>query len=184
MPEQPKPMQLRRRIAPSVLLRLELDDQSGDKLVRTFKLSIDFNAACFVQAKIGKSLVDGDTWDSLTPESLSIIFYAAILANHPEYKTVDDDGEETDEGLEVIRSFIDPGNCLQIQDACLDAFVMTLPPARKEKIEASRKKLRELREALERGEVPNAPTATSTTAPASDATNTEIPTQAEAVSAS
>jgi hypothetical protein len=187
MPENVKPMQLRRRIAPSVPLHLELEDQSGDKLIRNLRLSIDFNAACLVQARIGKSLIDGDTWDAISPESLSVIFYAALLANHPEYRTKDEDGEDTDEGLEVVRSFIDPGNCLQIQDACLDAFVMTLSPARQAKIAESRRKLKELREKLERGEdVPNAPTATTstTTAPTGNEPTPEIPTPEAAVSAS
>lgn len=140
MPE-PKPMQLRKRIAKTYPLKLELDDDSGDQLIRSFNLSLDFNAACLVQARIGKSLLDGDTWENTEPITISTIFYAAVLAKHPEYRTVDDAGEDTDEGLEVIRSFIDAGNAGKIHDACWMAFVGTLSPERQAFIKARREEL-------------------------------------------
>jgi hypothetical protein len=152
MPE--KPMQLRRRIAPSVPLRLNVLDDSGDELQRTFNLSLDFNAACYVQEHIGKSLLDGPTWEDTSPITISTMFYAAILAKHPEYDTRDEKtGEPTTEGIEIIRSLMDAGNAKQIQNALFDAFVATLPPDRQAAIKAAREKA----EAEAQASSPNAP---------------------------
>jgi hypothetical protein len=163
-------MQLRRRIAPSVPLRLNVMDDSGDELQRTFNLSLDFNAACYVQEKIGKSLLDGKTWEDTSPITISTMLYAAILAKHPEYDTRDEKtGEPTTEGIEVIRSLMDAGNAKQIQNALFDAFVATLPPDRQAAIKAEREK------AEAQAAIPNAPPA-----PAHGASVTEMPAPAAA----
>jgi len=175
-----KPIQLRRRIAPSVPLRLNLTDDSGDKLQRTFHLSLDFNAACYVQGLLGKSLLDGTTWEDTSPIVVSTMFYAAILARHPEYDTRDEKtGEPTTEGLEVIRSLMDAGNVKQIQNALFDAFVATLPPERQVAIKKAREEAEAEAARIAAGEVPNAATAT-----AYPVAETEIPMKAAATSAS
>lgn len=142
---------LRRRIAPAVTLKLELSDDSGDVLIRNFRLSLDFNAACLIQEKTGKSLLDGATWEDVSPVTLSTMFYAAILANQPEYDTRDLQGDPTDEGLEVIRSYMDAGNAKQIQEGIFDAFISSLPAARQAEIKVAREK------AAEKAKGPNEP---------------------------
>lgn len=140
MPEKPHiaPKALRRRIAPSASLKLELQDDSGDTLVRNFRLSLDFNAACYFQTQTGMSLIDGVTWNDTRPITIATMLYAAIMALQPEYVTVDEDGEPTNEGIEVLRSYMDAGNCLDIQNALFEAFVKTLKPARQAEIRLAR----------------------------------------------
>lgn len=140
MPEKPHvaPKALRRRIAPSFPLKLELLDDSGDTLIRNFRLSLDFNAACDIQARIGSSLLDGATWEDTRPITIATMLYAAILAHHPEYETTDGDGNPTNEGIEVLRSYMDAGNCKDIQNALFEAFVATLKPERQAEIRLAR----------------------------------------------
>jgi hypothetical protein len=179
MPEN-KPMQLRRRIAPSVPLRLNVMDDGGDELQRTFNLSLDFNAACFVQSAIGKSLLDGQTWEDTSPITISTMLYAAILAKHPEFDTRDDKGQPTSEGIQVIRSLMDAGNAKQIQNALFDAFVATLPPERQVAIKKAREDAAAeaaKKAAAAAGGVPNAE-------PAAVESASTIPTPAAAISAS
>jgi hypothetical protein len=117
---------LRRRIAPSVPLTLDLEDDSGAKFTRSFKLCFDFNAIALVEDESGYSLLDGEIWKHPTAKNLSIMFYAAALAQHPEY-----------EGhLDVIRSLMDAGNVEKITRALNEAFINSLP---KEKQDVIRK---------------------------------------------
>lgn len=159
MPEKPHiaPKALRRRIAPSVPLKLELLDDSGDTLIRNFRLSLDFNAACYFQDKTGFSLIDGATWNDTRPVTIATMLYAAIMALQPEYVTVDEAGEPTDEGMEVLRSYMDAGNCMDIQNALFEAFVATLKPARQAEIRLAREEAeREAAEKAAKAKLPNA----------------------------
>lgn len=139
MPDEKKPLSLRRRIAPSQKITLNLSDDDGATLSRTFFLSLDFNAACYIQEHTGgKSLLDGPTWDDVSPKTVSIMFYAAILAKHPEFDTRDADNNPTPEGLEVIRSLMDAGNMIEIHEALFEAFVKTLTPDGQARIKKAR----------------------------------------------
>lgn len=126
MPEQEKA--LRRRIAPAVPLKLELEDDSGATFVRNFRLSFDFNAVTLVEETTGFSLLSGAIWKRITAKNLSLLFYAAILANHPEFDTDDGLGNKTTVGLEVVRSYMDGSNMAQITEAVSEAYTRSLAP--------------------------------------------------------
>ncbi len=130
---------LKRRIAPSVPLKLELDDDKGEKFVKNFRLSFDANAAAEIEERTGFNMLRGEIWEKLSFKGLSIMLWAAALANHPEYDTEDADGERTDEGLRVIRSYMGIGNTPQISEAVEKAFLASLPKDKREAIEAEKK---------------------------------------------
>lgn len=135
---------LKKRIAPSVPLVLELEDDSGAKFKREFRLSFDFNASAIVEEKTGLNLLTAEVWTSgLSSRSLSVMLWAAILSNHPEYDTEDERGRPTDEGLEVIRSYMDVGNTDAIHQALWDAYFISLPKDKREALEEAKRVLTE-----------------------------------------
>ena len=137
-----QPTALKRRIAPSVPLKLQLDDDGGANFVREFRLSFDFNAAALIEEKTGLNLLTAEVWTSgLSSRSLSVMLWAAVLANHPEYAFSDDKGEPTEEGLEIIRSYMDVGNTDLIHDALWDAYFISLPKDKRETLERARAEL-------------------------------------------
>lgn len=139
---------LKRRIAPSVPLTLTLTDDNGAEFAREFRLSFDFNAAALVEDKTGLNLLTAEVWVKLTSSNLSILFYASLLAHHPEYGKVGDEGctHATDTGLEIVRSYMDVGNTDQIHEAVWNAYFLSLP---KEKRDALERAKREVMEAME-----------------------------------
>jgi hypothetical protein len=114
---------LRRRIAPGVSLTLDLTEDDGSKFQRTLKLSFDFNAMALVHERTGVDMANTYPFNkvNLAPPTLSVMLWAAILANHPEY--------EGEEGLGVLRSYMDGGNVDQIEQALFDAWLVNLPEA-------------------------------------------------------
>jgi hypothetical protein len=182
MPEEKKSA-LKKRIAPSLPLKLELVDDNGSTFTRNFRLSFDFNALARIQEKTGIRMLGLEIWGALSASVLSVMFWASVLANQPDYNTVDEDGKPTDEGLEVIRSYMDMSNADQISDACWDAFLLGLPKDRAEKLREMKKEAERI--ALEkankraRGEaveddVPNAP-APALTMPADPTGSSSMP---------
>jgi hypothetical protein len=132
---------LRRRIAPSTPLTLELEDDIGGKITKTFRLCFDFNAAAEIKERTDLSLLNGSIWQHIdNPTVFSVMFYAAILANHPEYRTVDDEGAPTDEGLEVIRSYMQESNADVITEALWKAYLAYLPKEKRDLMERLRAK--------------------------------------------
>jgi hypothetical protein len=131
---------LKRRIAPSVPLTLTLQSDGGESFTLEFRLTFDFNAAAIVEEKTGLNLLTAEVWTSgLSSRSLSVMFWAAVLAQHPEYDTVDDAGEPSEEGLEVIRSYMEVGNTDFIHEALWNAYFMSLPKEKREALERARK---------------------------------------------
>lgn len=110
---------LKRRIVPSFPLALNLTDDDGTKQTLNFRLSFDYNAFALIQDRTGLEMATGDVWRNLRGSVLSVVFWAALLAHHQEYRG--------DEGLEVIRSYMDAGNTDQITEAILDAYIASLP---------------------------------------------------------
>jgi len=143
MPEE-KISALKKRIAPSHPLKLELVDDNGSTFTRNFRLSFDFNALARIQERTGIRMLGLEIFGELSAKVLSVMFWASVLANHPDYLTVDDEGEETDEGLEVIRSYMDMSNADAINDACWDAFLLTLPKDRADKLREMKKEAERL----------------------------------------
>jgi|GEM_PF-2633207 len=129
---------LKRRIAPSIPLKLELEDDNGSKFTKNFRLSFDANAAAEVEDRTGFNMLRGEIWQRLSFKALSIMFWASVLANHQEYDTIDQHDNRTDEGLRVIRSYMGIHNTAQISEAVENAFLASLPKEKREALEAER----------------------------------------------
>jgi hypothetical protein len=135
----------------STPLTLQLEDGNGEKFVRTFRLAFDFNAQCIVEFRTKLSMLEKEIWLRDSPTNLSVMFHAAVLMHQPEYA-----GEE---GLQVLRSYMDAGNIGQISDALNEAFVSTLPEEKQKIIRAKQA------ERKAQGENPTAPAANSQPTP-------------------
>lgn len=112
-------MALRPRIAPAIPLTLELEDEIAGTLTRKFRLSFDADAIARVEALTGISFLNGDIWRQPSVPTLGILLWAAALEHSPEY--------DSDEGLAVIRSYLDAGNMDEITLALFEAFIVRLP---------------------------------------------------------
>jgi len=110
---------LRRRITPSVPLRLTLTNDDGQEFSVEFRLSFDFNAMAEIEERAGVSMLDGEIWKHLSARTLRIMFWASALHHHPEFRS--------DEGLEVVGSYMDPSNAGTIAEALERAFVASVP---------------------------------------------------------
>src|SRR6202043_3945047 len=99
----------------------------------------DFNAIAFCEEKTGLGFLNGEIWTKLNATNISIMLYAAILANHPEYWTEDKFGNPTSEGLEVLRSYLDAGNLSTVTRALNDAFMESLPADKRDELQAKQK---------------------------------------------
>ena len=130
---------LKMRIAPSVPLKLTLKDHDGSKYAKNFLLCFDANAAAEVEERTGFNMLRGEIWEKLSFRALSIMFWACVLANHDEYAS--------DDGLRVIRSYMDIGNTAQISEAVEQSFLASLPEEKRLFIEAERVR-------KEKGQVP------------------------------
>jgi hypothetical protein len=124
---------LRRRIVPSVPLALKLEDDSGASFTRDFRLSFDFNAFALINERTGYSVVDGSVWKHLDERVVGVMLWAAVLAHSPEY------GDE--EGLAVIRSYIDAGNAELVTESLFDAYAAGLPAEKKAALLEAKNKL-------------------------------------------
>ena len=139
-----QPNALRRRIIPAVPLTLELTNDDGSAFRQTFRLAFDFNAFALIEERTGLDMTGLLLWSKLSPSSLSVMFWAAVLAHQPEFSG--------DEGLGVIRSYMDAGNWEKITWALFEAYAKALP-------EAQKKALLEAKNKMERGENPTQPPA-------------------------
>jgi hypothetical protein len=147
-------MALQRRLPPSVPLRLELDTDSGMKDIREFKLSFTVNAAAVIKEKTriadpssGKIIDPGvsllnfiEAWSQISdPRLLRLMFWAAVLAHHPEYDTKDEDGKPNNEGLETIGSLVDETVSDQIGEALWQAYLKSLSKDKRDAVIKVRK---------------------------------------------
>jgi hypothetical protein len=112
---------LRRRVSPTVPFTLKVEDANGDKFEQSFRLSYDFNTLPLVEEKTGKSMLTqvGEIMDNPSVTNVSILLWAAVLENHPEYQ-----GEE---GLRTIRYNLTLATAKVALDACKEAFLLQLP---------------------------------------------------------
>jgi hypothetical protein len=153
MPDK-KTAALRRRIAPATPLRLDLQEYDGSILHIDLNLAFDMNAGAAVQEKTrnavrpnGLLLTERKLWLHIgEPEVIGAMLWAATLAHHPEY--------DVDEGLIVVRSYIQESNADQITDALWKAYLAYLP---KEKRELYERLKAEAEEAALRGDETNGP---------------------------
>jgi hypothetical protein len=124
---------LRRRIVPSVPLTLELTDDSGSTFSRSFRLSYDFNAFALINERTGLSVLGGNIWTKLDERVLGVMLWAAVLANHEEYAS--------EEGLGVIRSYMDSGNADLIMEKVFDAYCVSLPADKRDLLQKAKERL-------------------------------------------
>lgn len=133
---------LRKRLAPAVPLTLNLEDDDGGKFSRSFKLCFDFGAGVAIRDKTGLNLRDFAIWkESERPDVLSVMLWAAILRHQPEY--------DSEEGLEVIESYLDDGNFDQVSEALWQAYLKYVSKEKREFLTKMREKVEQN---LRRGE--------------------------------
>ncbi len=126
--------QLRQHISPSVPFTLNVSDANGGYKL-SFRLSYDFNAFAAIEGVLGKSMLTdvGELLENPTATNVSVLLWAAVQENHPEYV-----GET---GLRAIRSFLNTVSAKEAREACSQAYVKQLPPEKLEelkKIQAER----------------------------------------------
>jgi len=118
----------RKRVAPSVPLKLDLAEEGGGRLKLDLELVFDFNAIAAVETETGTNVLTGDIWQNLNGTSLSVLFWAALRARQP--------GLAGAEGLEIVRSYIDVSNAAQITLAVQESFLVFLAPEARERLRA------------------------------------------------
>lgn len=164
---------LRNRIAPSVPLKLELEEDGGKRVVN-FRLSWNFLASAEVEERTGLNLLTGEAWTKLSARNLGIMLWAAALAHHPDYgarmegesfeQFEEAKKQRQGEGLECVLSYIDLGNADQVNEAVWNAYFLSLPKEKREALESARKALME-------GIKPVRPQAAETSESPSDGSN-------------
>jgi len=123
------PTALKKRTAKTYPLVLDLED--GDaKFTRSFLLLLDFNALAAAEEKAGTRMIGIAFWTRMSARMLTALLWAAALRYQPEYATVDKDGNPTDDGFEVIGSYIDPGNESAVAEALWEAYLVNMPQDR------------------------------------------------------
>lgn len=147
-----EPVVIRKRLAPSVPLTLEVGDEAGNKEVLSLRLSFDFNALALVEEFTGISLLSGKIFNQLNATNLSLLLWASMLQNHPEYTGI--------KGLEAIRTYMTLDNAKVVEAAVSEAFILCLPPEQREAIrKATEEAAAEAARKLAAGEAPAAPSA-------------------------
>jgi hypothetical protein len=131
-------MALQRRLPPSHPLRLELATDGGFVDIREFKLCLDLNAAALIKEKTDVSLLNFvEAWTKIgDPRLLRVMFWAAVLAHHPEYNDP--------EGLETIGSLVDETVSEQVAEALWQTYLKSLSKSKREAVLELRKKAEEL----------------------------------------
>jgi len=119
----------RKRVAPSVPLKLDLAEEGGGQLHLDLELVFDFNAVAAIETATGMNVFSGDIWKNLSGTHLSVLFWAALLGRQP--------GLGGTEGLEIVRSYIDVGNSTQITWALYESFLIFLSPEARERLRAN-----------------------------------------------
>jgi len=125
------PTPLKKRIVKALPFTLDL----GDFGKFDFQLCYDFNSAAALQEKTiskqtpaGIKLQELMTWTHVSePIFISALFWAGIINRHPEYNS--------DDGLEIIRSYMDEGKLDEITKACWDAYLLNIPKEKREFME-------------------------------------------------
>jgi hypothetical protein len=105
-------------LTPSTPFTLDVQGEAG--MVRLgLRLSYDFNALVLVEQGTGYSLLSGTIFNHLNVNNVSILLWAALRANHPEYRG--------DEGLERVRALLTLRNSDSVVEAVQECFIKNLP---------------------------------------------------------
>jgi hypothetical protein len=122
---------LKRRVAPAASLTLDYVDHSGARTKKQLLLSFDFNSAARVQELTDYRLTDLSIWTHITePILLRAMLYCSLLAHQPEFATED--------GLEIVGSWMDESNQAAIVTALEEAYLLWLPKEKREFLEKLR----------------------------------------------
>jgi hypothetical protein len=113
---------IKRRVCPAYPLKVEYTER-GKRESLTLNLVFDFNALALIQERTNLNLLEGEIWKGLGPECLGVIVWAAARARQEELA-----GED---GLEIVRSYLDGQNSEAVAEATIRAFAETLPESRK-----------------------------------------------------
>lgn len=150
---------LKMRLAPSYPFTLEVEGTAGKELL-SFRLCYDFNALALIEEKTGWSLLTGAIFNHLNAGFTLTMFWAGVLAYHPEYST--------DAGRQVLGSMITHRNAAVVSDAVSDAFIKSLPDDQQERIRVAAENARKdaQAKAAGKGEEPIAPSPLSSATPA------------------
>jgi hypothetical protein len=187
MPQKVTP--IKRRIAPSVPLKLDLEDDSGAKFSREFRLSFDLNAAARIQLRMARRIreeideeveeeIDGKkvkkmvtrmvTHDVPGPNLGDPAIWSRIV-REPVCKGVvfwasvlaHHPEYDSDEGFECIQSYLDDDNEDVVIEALWDAHIFYVSKAKREyMIQWKANAEKRRQEATERPTMPATPNAT------------------------
>jgi hypothetical protein len=108
---------LRRCVAPSVPLSLDLSENNGRRFHLEVQLSFDFNALAAFQKQTGINPLEGNVWERPSPVVLRALFWAALLAEQPEY--------DSDDGLRIAGSYMRPDSVIAIAEATQEAWLIS-----------------------------------------------------------
>jgi hypothetical protein len=137
MPE--KSTALRRRVAPTVPVEISFSDDKGN-FKRTYRVCFNLNVLAEISEKTGISALTIDMWVKLDARVLRAMFWAALLPNHgEEFDTRDRKGGRTDEGLEIVGSWLDGDNQERAARGLWQAYLLYLPKDQAEELEKARK---------------------------------------------
>lgn len=120
--------QIRQRITPWVPFVLEWTDADGAKQSQSFKLSYDLNAFMLIEQALGISMFTdaGDIFDTPSATNTSVLLWAAVQENHPEY--------EGQDGLRAIRTLLTVSTARVAIIACSEAYITQLPEDKQKQI--------------------------------------------------
>jgi hypothetical protein len=112
---------LRRCVAPSVPLSLDLPERNGSTFHIELRLSFDFNALAAFMKQTGINPLEGNVWERPSPVVLRALFWAALLAEQPEY--------DSEDGLRIAGSYMRPDSAVAIAEATLRAYLASTATA-------------------------------------------------------
>lgn len=121
---------LRKAIAPSTPLSLELEGEQG-KFVIHVKLAFDFNAYALIEARTGLNILKNQLFTNINATNIVVMLWAALQRYNPDYVG--------DEGLEVIGTYVSIENFGVVAQALKAAFLASLSKEARESIEAKEK---------------------------------------------
>lgn len=120
---------LRKRLVPSVPFTISFEDSLG-KFEKSFRLCFDFRALAAIEQILHVNLLANfASIFSVSATSVSVFFWAAILANHEEFADAD--------GLDVVRSYFTVGDFEPAALAIQEAFKASLSAEQRAEIEAA-----------------------------------------------
>lgn len=146
----------RKRLAPSYPYVLSVETDGGIEQVGV-RLSFDFNALVLVEDRTGYGMLTGAIWKGLSANNLSVLLWAALQANHPEYAG--------DAGLVAVRSMLSLRNSEATTDALQEAYMKSLPDDQQAKIKEAIEAIEEAKRKAQAGNAPGSDVPLATSSP-------------------